>query len=103
MNADVTIRILTQGMTDESLDPCWVIREDAFDEQRYRYIDMCITAVREAYPAADVDTEHGNGLASMRIYANYDNERVIREDVDLILMETFQTWCETIPAEAYRN
>jgi len=99
MTEQTIIRVLTQGITDDSLDPMATIRPSAFAEQRDRYIQMAVDAVRAAYPDADVDTEPGNGLQSVRVYSDGD-EGVLREDADLVLMRVYEDWCETVPAEA---
>jgi hypothetical protein len=98
-----TIRIYTDNLTTDSLDPEATISAEDWDAARNQYIDMAIAAVRAEYPEADIDVEPGNGMKSFAAWVDADDAETemragdrVAETVQTILEETYELWCETI-------
>lgn len=101
----MNVTILTASITRDALDSKGVIRDDAWGEQRQRYIDMCVAEARALYPDAEIDTAEGNGLESVRVSPDsvdeYDEAIEARDEIENALGDVYIAWCESIPEAAY--
>jgi Arc/MetJ-type ribon-helix-helix transcriptional regulator len=106
MAEEMHVTIYTADVTRDTLDHENVIREDRWEEQRDRYLAMLAASVREDYPNAEVDTEPGNGIDSIRVYLwpeDHAREEEVAGSIQQAWNAVFERWCETIPADAYRE
>lgn len=93
------ITIYTASATPDTMDPDNWIRQEHWEDELERYIEMAVAAVQRLYPNAVVKTEPGNGLAVCRAYGDLDDPRQdyeIQADVEDELGKIYQTWTETI-------
>jgi hypothetical protein len=107
---ELYVTILTASLTRDALDHENVLSDDAWPEQYRRYLGILADAVRKLYPDAQVDEEPGNGLDSVRVAVwgddgaeDYEAAENIRDTIEWTWWGTFERWCETMPASAYRG
>lgn len=97
----IYINVLTGAIDRDSLDPGGWIRDEHWDEQRQRYIDMCIDAARKRYPNAEVDTAEGNGIETVQVLT--DDPSLTEQMTDTLLDDfgdAYERWTETTPSDA---